>query len=216
MHCSEVRPDLSPLADDALDGERAAVVRRHLRECLACRSEFSQLEGLRSLVAEAGRVAPPPDLALAIRVRISQDRQWSLLNRMRVRFQNLLQPVAVPALAGVLWALVFFGVLIHTLTPPLVTNDIPLVMLNTPPRLVSGLAALDGVTTGDAGLLISVYVDQEGRPLDYYVLNPPTDPTVLAKLRNAMLFARFEPATSFGIPRPGTMIFSYRSISIKG
>ncbi len=214
MSCTEIRSDLSSLADDALEMERAAAVRRHLRGCAACRAELGQIQAIRSLLSDAGRVPVPPELALAIRVRVSKEKRMSLFDRVMVQFQNLMEPIAVPALAGVFSALVLFGVLIHSFAMPAVIDDVPLLSVNTPPR-VREMVPMH-FSNGDQNLMIQVHVDQAGRIFDFRVLNAPQDPEVMSRIRSALLFTRFDPATSFGIPRVSTTVLSYRSISVKG
>ena len=70
LKCSDLRADLSALADDAVDADRAVRLRRHLRSCRACAAKWAQLVHLRKVLRVAARVAPPPDLALALRVRL--------------------------------------------------------------------------------------------------------------------------------------------------
>ncbi len=215
MSCSEYRQDLSPLADNALEGQRAVQVWRHLHCCSTCRLEFEQIQAMRGLLAEAGRVAPPENLALAIRIRISQEASSNWSERLRLRFQDILRPLAVPALAGLCSTFLMFAVLIHTaFALPAVRDDIPVYPLTTPARVTS-MASLDGIKTGE-GILILVDVDQEGRVSNYRMLTPVSDPETMAKVQNVLVFTRFEPATAFGVPRSTTAILNLSFISIKG
>ena len=70
LKCPDLRVDLSALADDAVNADRAVRLRQHLRSCRACAAEWEQLVHLRKVLRVATRVAPPPDLALALRVRL--------------------------------------------------------------------------------------------------------------------------------------------------
>lgn len=216
MSCTDFRDDLSLHADGALESNRATLLRQHLRECGRCASEVNKIQSVRLLLAQAGRVPPPADLALAIRVRWSRESHMSLLEKLWVRIENMMEPVAIPALAGVFSALLMFGGLINTFAMPPITyaNDVPLVSLNSPPRLLS-MTPME-MNTGEEGLLLRVKVDEGGRILDFTVLNRPEDPKLMAKLRASLLFVRFEPATSFGIPRQGTVVLNYSYISVKG
>jgi hypothetical protein len=38
----------------------------------------------------------------------------------------------------------------------------------------------------------------------------------VAKLRRALLFTTFDPASMFGVPRPGTLVLGFSSVSVKG
>lgn len=90
LKCSEVRADLSALADDAVDAHRAVRLRQHLRACRACAAQWEQLDDLRRVLRVATRVAPPPDLALALRVRLSQQAHSHFADRLLVRLRNLM------------------------------------------------------------------------------------------------------------------------------
>ena len=215
LKCAAVRADLSALADVALDAGRSLRLRQHLHACRACAAEWRQLVHLRKVLRVATRVAPPPDLALALRVRLSQQAHSQFADRLVVRLRNLIEPVAIPAVAGLCSALVLFGVLIHSfaIPTPALTGDVPL-QLSTEPRLKS--MAPFSFSTGEPGLFVEIYVDKRGDVTDFRVLNGPHDPALIAKLRNFFLFTRFDPATSFGRPRHGTAVFNFRSILVKG
>jgi hypothetical protein len=215
LKCPEVRADLSALADEALDAERSLRLRRHLDACRACAVEWRQLVHLKKVLRVVHRVTPPPDLALALRVRLSQQTHSHFANQLMVRLRNLMEPVAIPAVAGLCSALVLFGILIHSLAIPTLafTDDVPL-RLSTGPRLKS--MAPFSFSAGEPGLFVEIYVDKQGDVADFRVLNGPHDPALIAKLRNFLLFTRFDPATSFGRPRNGTAIFNFSSVLVKG
>ena len=215
LKCPDVRADLSALADEALDAEHSLRLRRHLHACRACAAEWRQLVHLRKVLRVAARVAPPPDLALAMRVRLSQQAHSHFADRVVVRLRNLMEPVAIPAVAGLCSALVLFGILIHSfpIPTPAITDDVPL-HLSTEPRLKS--MPPFSFRTGERGLFVEIYVGKQGDVTDFRVLNGPHDPALIAKLRNFLLFTRFDPATSFGRPRDGTAVFNFRSVLVKG
>ena len=215
LKCPDVRADLSALADEALDAERSLRLRRHLHACRACAAEWRQLVHLRKVLRVAARVAPPPDLALAMRVHLSQQTHSHFADRLVVRLRNLMEPVAIPAVAGLCSALLLFGILIHSfaIPTPAITDDVPL-RLSTEPRLKS--MAPFSFSAGEPGLFVEIYVDKQGEVADFRVLNGPHDPALIAKLRNFLLFTRFDPATSFGRPRSGTAVFNFSSVLVKG
>jgi anti-sigma factor RsiW len=217
MNCREFQADLSSYADDALSTERALQMREHERVCAACAREANSLNQMRALLRTAGRVEPPPALALALRVRLSQQSSARLLDQVWVRLQNILAPVAVPAVAGLAVAVLVFGVLIRTLffPTPVLAGDIPLA-LKTAPHLKAYLVEPLGFNTGEEGISLELRVNEEGRIIEFRPLNGPLDPSQLAKLRRSLLFTVFDPATTFGIPRPATTIINLSSISVKG
>ncbi len=175
------------------------------------------MQQMRSLLRAAGRVAAPPDLALALRVRLSQRPRTPWMERLWLRLQDILAPVAVPAFAGVAAAVLTFGILIHTLVfpTPVLTDDIPFA-LKTAPRLKAMMFEPQGLNAGEKGIFVQVTVNQEGKIVDYRILSGPHDPADLAKLTRALVFATFDPASTFGVPRPGVAVLSFSSVSVKG
>jgi len=218
MKCPDFRPDLSALADNELKADRAERLRAHLRDCPSCAQELSELGRLRSAMRSAGRVPPPPNLALAVRVRLSQRQHSHFYDRLRVRLQNQMEPVALPAAAGLFSALLLFGVLIHSLAipTPAFTDDVPLQLITKPRvKIMPPLTPLNS-TNWEADVVVEAHVDETGRVVDYRLLNGPYDPALISKLNRHLLFTQFDPATSFGIPRHGTAVFQFQSIKVKG
>ncbi len=215
MKCRDFRLDVSAEADGAVRGRRAERLREHLKECDACAAELAQIGRLRSLLRSHGRVAAPADLALALRVRLSQETHSNFLERLRVRLGNVMEPVAVPAITGLFTAIFLFGILIHifAIPTPALNDDVPL-QISTKPRLRE-TAPLD-FNTGDQGLFLVVRINEEGRIVDYRVLNGWYDPAEAPKLRRILIFTQFVPATTFGVPGPATTVVNFSSISVKG
>ena len=216
MKCADYRSDLSALVDDALELERARKVRDHLRDCGNCSSQVDQLTELKRMM-RATRMTPPPDLALALRVHASRRARPDFFGRLRVRLENMMEPFAVPAMAGLVAAVMLFGVLIHTLaipTPAQTGEDEISMALNTKPRLMR-LPPLE-FNADVPGLSVEIHVDEEGRIVDFRTLNGPADPDLLVQLRRVLLFTKFNPATSFGYPRHGTAVHNFQIIHVKG
>ena len=147
MNCREVERRLAGYLDGAINSREHARVREHLDSCGNCRE---QLEGYRRLsvcLANVEAAAPPAHLVARIRVDASQARSFApYLRRTWARtamiFENLLQPVAIPATGGVLTALVVFVLVVQNILVgvPLggvaVPGDLPLNLVQ-PARLES-------------------------------------------------------------------------------
>ncbi len=219
MTCKEARENLSNYLDHAVTWEQEMALRRHLSGCAGCSEHAEQLQGVRELVAAHGRVHPPADLALRIRLQVSHRSQLTFWNRLAVRLDNILRPVAIPATAGLLATVITFGVMMHTFfTRPLISEDVP-VSLTTPPRLrTSPSVTFNSLTfnTGEEGIVIETNVDAQGRVVDYRVIVGPRDPGQLSELRNILVFTQFEPATLFGKPTYGRTVINFRRLSVKG
>jgi hypothetical protein len=191
----------------------------HLEQCADCQQEYVLLENTRSLVSSLGRRQPPSDLALKIRVAISRTRSRNsqgLLQRYAVRLENAFRGFMVPATAGVVSAIIFFGALIVLLVPAQVSanDDVPSTFY-TPPRLEISEYPEDQLNL-DSPLVIETYVDARGWVENYRIISGPDDEQVREQLSRALLLTRFAPAQSFGHPVRGKAIMSFSHINVKG
>jgi hypothetical protein len=191
----------------------------HLEQCADCQQEYVLLESTRSLVSSLGRRQPPSDLALKIRVAISRTRSRNslgLFQRYALRLENAVQGFMFPATAGVLSAVIFFGVLIVLLVPAQVSanDDVPSTFY-TPPRLQISEYPEDQLNL-DSPVVIETYVDSRGFVEDYRIISGRDDDEVRAQLGRALLRTLFIPAQSFGRPVPGKAIMSFSHINVKG
>jgi hypothetical protein len=193
----------------------------HVRACPDCAAHVVSMQRTQSLVGSLGRKVAPPDLALKLRVALSQEianSRRSRWDRLRVRWDNAFNATMVPATAGLVTTLIIFGVLISFLYPAQVSasNDVPTV-LYTPAQLRSTPFELSaGVATADS-LVVEAYVGPDGRVQDYRILSGPEDAqAILPQLKNMLLFTTFQPATSFGRPTSGRVILSFSKVMVKG
>jgi predicted anti-sigma-YlaC factor YlaD len=118
MKCTEVRALFSSYLDGAVTGVEMHEVSAHLHQCSVCQPEYVLLENTRALVSSLGRRIPPPDLALNIRVALSNERSRNalgILRRYSIRLENAFNGIMFPATAGILSAIMFFGTLIGLL-----------------------------------------------------------------------------------------------------
>src|SRR5215467_6282521 len=215
MRCTEARPLFSSYLDRAVSGTEMHDIFSHLEQCADCQKEYSLLEHTRSLVSSLGRRQPPSDLALKIRVAISNERsrRWQ---SYWVRLENAFNGLMFPATAGVLSAVVFFGSLIGLLVPAQVSayDDVPSAFY-TPPRLQLSEYPEPQLNL-DSPVVIETYVDASGRVENYRIISGRDDEEIRAQLNRALLFTIFAPAQSFGHPVPGRAIMSFSHISVKG
>jgi Putative zinc-finger len=223
MTCAQAKPLFSPYLDGAVTGKQMRDISGHLESCSPCRQHYVSLRSTQRLLSQVGPRKAPPDLALNLRVAISQEvaRSGRRLDGIGVRFQNALDLFMVPATAGLTAAVVIFVVLMGFLAPLQADNsDVPL-MLHTAPQLQQSAfgTALDSIN--DDSLVIEAYVDTQGRVQDYRILSgSKDDDPLLPQVKKNMLifttFTTFRPALSMGRPTTGRAVLSFSRVSVKG
>jgi putative zinc finger protein len=219
MRCTEAQPLLSSYLDRAVSGTEMHELSGHLDQCTDCQKEYVLLENTHSLVSSLGRRQPPSDLALKVRVAISNERSrssMSLFERYALHLENAFRGLMFPATAGVLSAIIFFGALIVLLVPAQVraNDDVPSTFY-TPPRLQLSDYPETQLSL-DSPVVIETYVDAAGRVENYRIISGRDDAAVREQLNRALLFTIFVPAQSFGQPVSGKAIMSFSHINVKG
>jgi hypothetical protein len=221
MNCHKATPLLSQHLDGALDFARARKMEEHLAACGTCRMEFSGLLQLRTDVAAVGRKAAPPDLALRLRLAISRESaqvRTSPFASLRFRLEHVFNAFMVPATAGLLSAILFFGLLIGFFALPSNNNDVPVsTVFYTPPELaISPFGMTDNVSSDS--VVVEAYIDPNGRVQDYKVLSSPNGnlSDIDPRIKNMLIFTIFRPATSYGRPTAGKAVLSFSQINVKG
>jgi hypothetical protein len=221
MTCAVAKRLMSSYLDGAVTRSQMAQMDEHLRACVECAARFVSVQRTQSLVGSLGRKSAPPDLALKLRVALSQElanARRSRWDSLRVRWENAFNATMVPATAGLVTTLIIFGLLISFLYPAQVraANDVP-TMLYTPAELKSTPFELSmGVANTDS-LVVEAYVGPDGRVLDYRVLSAPEDAeAILPQLKNMLIFTTFNPATAFGQPTSSRVILTFSKVQVKG
>lgn len=224
MSCSEAKLLFSPYLDGAVTGGQMRELSEHLASCGQCRREYASLRATQQLLGRMGPRKAPADLALRLRVAISQEAARArrpYMDNLHIRLQNILNAFMVPATAGLMTAVVVFVMLMGFLAPLQAGNpDVPLLLYTAPQLQESALgSSLDAI--GDDSLVIEAYVDSNGRVQDYRILSGAReDEALLPQVKKNMLifttFTRFRPATSMGVPTPGHAVLSFSKISVKG
>lgn len=221
MKCTKVQSLLSQHLDGALDTAQIRTMDEHLTTCASCQSELAGLRQTKSALSMVGRKEAPGDLALRVRLAISREAaqvRVSPLASLRFRLENAFNAFMVPATAGLLSAIVFFGLLIGFFTLPSNSNDVPVsTVFYTPPELaVSPFGLTDSVSSDS--VVVEAYVGPSGRVEDYRVLSSPNGSAsdIDPRIKNMLIFTIFRPATSYGRPTAGKAILSFSQINVKG
>ncbi len=220
MNCSQARSSLSPYLDGVLNGRQMRDLGSHLSECAECNQQYVWLRETQRMVTSLGRRPAPAELALKLRVALSHEAARARRNSWagwQVRIENALQAFMVPATAGVLSAIVFFGLLIGLFALPVqANNDVP-TMLYTPPVLAHAPFSTGMERIQADSIVVEAYVDANGRVQDYRILSaPPQAENVRSELENILIFTTFRPATAFGQPTSGRAVLSFSKINVKG
>lgn len=231
MRCREVGRQLAGYLDGAIAVENHSMVRAHLDECDACRNDLYRYQRLARVLADVKPVEPPINLAARIReeasrVQVRLEIAHPLWGRAMVFFQNILEPLAVPATGGLLTAAFFFVFLAQSLFFGLpigaVTNDLPTNLLE--PARVESLAGFPVpaiVANNDyshAGvLLVQATLNADGQVAAYTILTGPTSPEVRRQIDQILIFSRFRPELFFGRPMAGGQVMlSFSEVRVKG
>jgi hypothetical protein len=221
MKCSVAKQLMSSYLDGAVTRSQLADVDEHLQSCMECAARYASVRQTQALVGSLGRKAAPPELALRLRVAISQEianAQRSSWEALRVRWENAFNAIMVPATAGLVTTLIIFGLLISLIYPGQVraANDVPTV-LYTPAELQFTPFELSMGASNAEGLVVEAYVGPDGRVQDYRILSAPEDAqAILPELKNMLIFTTFHPATTFGRPTASRVILSFSKVQVKG
>lgn len=221
--CAEIRKLFSPYLDGRVSGAEMGKLTRHVDQCAACAHEFRAVQRTQHLLASIGSKKAPADLSLKLRLAISREVAQARRPRFEgilVRLENRLNAFMVPATAGLVTAVLIFGLLLGFFALPSAlqasSGDVPL-MLYTAPQLEQSAFGTTLGNMGDDAVVVEAYVDANGRVEDYRILSQPDDArAVLPQLKNLLIFTTFRPALSMGRPTAGTAVLSFSKISVRG
>jgi len=215
MDCIQAKSMFSSYLDGAVSGHEMRAISAHLESCGTCHSGYLSLQRTQALLSSLGSRKAPKDLELRLRLAIQQERSRSAaraLQNLGLRFEHALNSFMLPATAGLVTAVIMFGVLIGCFARPEIGNDIP-TSLYTPPRLAAGPYAIQGL---DGPVLIEASVDPSGRVLDYRILSGHDSEALRMKIDSALIFTTFEPARAFGEPASGHVVLAFATVNVKG
>jgi anti-sigma factor RsiW len=227
MSCENFEERISSHLDGMLgDGEREDVW-EHLEACRACGARLKSLGELRARLRRLEEPRIPEALTVRLRVLASHERvrrmartSWpariaSWRDRIRLNFENLMQPVALPVAGGVLSALLLFGALVPTLIfHHQIANDSPLSFTDPDGTVVNWVEPRDfAVVSGDETVL-ELTIDAQGRITGSTVLQGQLMPGMFTIVQ----FSPVTPAMLLGKPTWGKklVVFPSRHRSARG
>ena len=230
MDCQEVRTLISAMVDGCVvDAERRDAM-THMDACPDCARRARQVVGIRAGLKHTAARPVPADLALQLRIIASREaarrraingfagqiRAW----RAGIAFwaNNLMRPLAVPAMGGLASAVVLFSMMMTNFQGVVRAHeqDVPTVFYTG----ASVRSSLDPAI-GAEEIAVDIFVDEQGRVIDYAFpsgYGRYNTPVIRRGLENSLLFTSFHPATSFGQPTSGWVRVSFRrsEIQVKG
>jgi len=218
--CVEIRNHFSDYLDGLCEPQVVKSIRFHLDYCLSCREELEEWETMQADLRGMSRCQVPAEVALRLRVGLSQGLHRNVLGRLSVWVNNVLEPMLLPASGGVLAAIICFCLIMGSLVVPVTkAPDVPLAFV-TPPR-VRELAPID-FNSGDTTVVVVIGTDVGGRATGYRVLSGGSSPELMHQLDRVVYFSVFQPATRywspgwFGTPTDGQVVLSLRRITVRG
>jgi hypothetical protein len=212
--CLEIRNYFSDYLDDLCTPEARKSIRYHLSFCDVCQEQLAQWQSIQEELRALPRQQVSPELALRLRVQVSQELNKRPFSERWVRFENALKPLLLPATGGVLTAVICFGLIMGSQVAPITNIPDVTVQLVTPAR-VQALAPMD-FNTGDNSLVLVTQINAEGRVKGYRVLSGQGSPELMQRLDRMIYFSVFQPATMFGKPTDGEVVLSLRRITVRG
>jgi len=213
MNCQQFRQNVSAMIDGQIVEQDRRDLERHIADCASCAALRSDYQTLRGELLES-RPSPVP-MMLEWRLRSMASRQaayrrrfagltgWLRESPFRLRASQIMRPLAVPAMAGLFYTVLVFGLFLANFRVIVSAHpqDVPTALV-TNAELVSS----PPLTVDSEYVVVDVLVDEQGRFLDYRfpegfgALKSSEQRQRLEKtLRNSV----FHPATYFFHPAQG-------------
>ncbi len=171
MKCWSAKRRIADYVDGRLRGSEHSRVAAHLRGCASCSLRFEQIHSVRSALGSLPGTVSPAALSTALRVKASQERQVTLAthgsrlqriwDQWKMRLDDFMRPLTIPATGGLLSSLILFGGFAFTVgsTSSVVNYEVPVLYANLHANLVP-LQLQSSVT-------LTLSLDGNGRITDY-------------------------------------------------
>lgn len=226
LNCKSVRETLWDYMAGSLGETDRILVDSHLRDCRECYLHRAETRSLRAGLKSLPSLNLSPLLLTKLRVVASRERSRQALrrnlaarfaefrSRMKLMFDNLLKPIAVPAAGGMLASFLCFGMIVDTLqVHPEWQNDIPVGLYTQ--------VALDDVSPFSCAgkdVIVQLTIDQDGTVTDFEVPQGQGSgsPEEMREIGNLVLYSSFVPATAFGQRVTGKILVNIHHINIRG
>ncbi len=229
LNCASVRNALWDYMGGAMGEAQRTGVALHLESCRECDLHRAEARSLRTGLKALPPKTVPSMLSTRLQVIASRERSRLMLRRdltarlgelranLKLVFDNLLKPVAVPAVGGLLSSFFCIGMIVDTLQfHPEWQPDIPVSLFTQ--VTIEGMSPF---SVNGPDVTMQLTVAPNGTVSDFEVSGDGTSPSVttpgeIREIGNMVLFSTFTPATSFGQPVSGKIVVGSRHINIRG
>ena len=174
MNCWSTKHRGADFVDGRLRERDRVRVAAHLAECEACALALEEMRAVRSTLRNLPEAKSPAKLRAALRVAASREKKdiadyrgsrfERLWHQWRVRFDEFMRPVTLPATGGIVSSLVLFAALAFTIgtTTRVVNYEVPVLYAD---RVYANLVPLQL----RSAVILTLSLDGKGRITDYAV-----------------------------------------------
>lgn len=220
MNCRAARMQFSGYLDGAVSGRVMRLLAEHLSDCAECDREFEDMRTGQRMLRTLGTAKAPADLALRIRVAVSQEKSrntaWGLA-RLQSKWDNAIAPFLLQVGAGLVSAVLLLGAMMYGVgvaaAPAVLANDEPL-QFHTSPRLMYVPAGNDLDSAKLDDVVVQAAVNSRGEVYDFHIVAGPDTTEVREAVAGRLLLSVFEPARTFGMPVRGQAIVSFAGTDV--
>jgi hypothetical protein len=219
MSCQKVQEQISLMLDRQLTGDEWEQSKAHIRSCRRCDAYLESMRKIRTGLNAMVEVTPPAELSARLHVVASHERARQVARanvavrirdvcaNIRLYFDNLMRPFAVPVTGGLFSALLLFSILVPKLNS-FQRNDgdePPLAIITDPEGEIVGASAEalrlqpGGATITGSEVSLVLLIDERGHVQDYYL----SGGELTDDMKSIVLLSRFTPATIDGQPTWG-------------
>jgi anti-sigma factor RsiW len=222
--CGNVRQQFSAYLDGAVSGADMQAIAAHLEACPPCSGDFAQWRQTHALVSSIGPAKAPANLALRLRVAISQESVNTAQERFergKLRWENTIRPFLWQVTAGFASTVVLLGTTalligMFASPEPAQAKDEPLAGTSNPHFLYTSFEPAGGVGDRDNPLVVQAFINGAGRVYDYKIISGNADSKTRTQLEDMLMFSVFAPAQVFGQPTRGTVLLSFSGVTVQG
>jgi hypothetical protein len=172
MKCWGTRRKLADYVDGRLREAERSRISAHLHICSSCSLRFEEIRSIRIALGSLPDRVSPARLTTALRVRASHQRQLTLETRgsrlqklwaaWRLRMDEFMRPLTIPATGGLLSSLILFAAFAFTVesTARVVSYEVPVLYAS---RMNANLVPLELRSS----VTLDLSLDENGRITDY-------------------------------------------------